>query len=145
MKKSSLFLIVIIYIVSIVAITFFGQSIEMDQYKVYMSDIWISNESEIVSGSDNIRNINITFNDDEGWGGIILHYEFLPEDATDSDAVKWSLYGNTGILADTGEEVVIADIDGKGEVVFHRRGMVTAYVTTTDGSNLVDSVRITCR
>ncbi len=145
MKKSSLFLIIIVYIVSIVAITFFGQSIEMDQYKVYMTDIWIDNESEVVEGSDNIRNINISFNDAEGYGYIILHYQYLPEDATDGDAVKWSLYGDTGILADTGEEVTIATIDAKGEVDFQRRGMVTAYLTTTDGSNLVDSVRITCR
>ncbi len=145
MKKSSLFIIIVVFLVSIVAITFFGQSIEMGQFKVYVTDLEITNETELIG--DDIRNINLTWNEEKGWTSVFVNYTYLPSDATDP-SVSYYLDGAVRTDATTGEEVTVAEVfetTGTAEVVFYRQGYVTCYLTTKDGSNITDSVRITCR
>ena len=44
MRKSVLFLVGILYLVSIVVVTFFGMQARMDQFKVYVSSVEIIND-----------------------------------------------------------------------------------------------------
>ncbi|MCD8204545.1 MAG: hypothetical protein LUC16_01790 [Coprobacillus sp.] len=147
MKKSSLFLIIVLYLVSIVAITFFGQAITMDQFKVYMDAIWITNDYETVvfPNGEELRYIWIPFNETgEGYTTYQIYYKYSPEDASEPGSVKFYLTGDTYTDPETEEVTVYAQINAYGEILFWRPATITVYVTTADGSQLSDWVSITC-
>ena len=50
MRKSVIFIISIIYVVSIVVVTFFGMKIRMEQFPIIFDTISITSYDEIVSG-----------------------------------------------------------------------------------------------
>ncbi|MCD8200660.1 MAG: hypothetical protein LUD47_01125 [Clostridia bacterium] len=137
MKKSSAFLIVIVLIVSVVVISFFGKSIAVGQFEVYMTDVWITNEK------DANNTIYVDYDDVFGFGSVTLDYDYLPVDADYPNKVKYSLTNNT-YTDENGEEQIVAEIRGASEVLFHTRGAVVAYIRTTDGSGKSDSVKIVC-
>ena len=140
MKKSSLFFIIVACIISVVAISFFGLKVEMGQFTVYMTSISITNDYQEVAGN---KLITVYLNS-EGYATLTLDYTYAPEDATYPDAVKYTLTNNTYTDEETGETKYYATVNSYGEVVFYKAKTVIATITTTDGSQLTDSVYIIC-
>ncbi len=146
MKKSSIFLIIVVFAVAIVVVSFFGNAISMDQFKVYMSTLEITNEYTAfydANGNPVMNIIMLPFDYTNGWASVQLKWVTGPEDATEKDAVRFYLSGNTYTMED-GETGYYADVTSYGEVFFYRPALIRAYVTTTDGSNLTDSIYVWC-
>ncbi len=147
MKKSSIFIMIVVFAVSIVVVTFFGMAISMDQFKVYMTSIEITNESTAMydpQGNKVMDMIMIPFDKANTWTSIIIDYHCEPENATEKNAVRFYLSNDTYTDPETGEVTVYADVRWNGEVVFYTTAVVKVYVTTTDGSQLTDSIDIWC-
>ena len=135
MKKTIIFSIAIIYLVSIIVVTFFGMQSRLDQFQVYMTDIEITSFDQEVNGN---KYLFVDFNDEEGYASVFIDYDYAPDNATHPDRVSFSLTGNT-YTDDNGETAY------NGEVVFYSRKAVVLTIRTTDGSSLADSVTIICR
>lgn len=141
MKKSVIFLIGIIYIISIVVVTFFGLQPSIDQFQIYMNYISISNYDDIVR---NQKYIYLEYDEIEGYSSVTIQYDYGPTNASYPDRVRFSLSGNVK-LDEEGNEVIFATVNSYGEVVFSDTGTVRLTITTTDGSSLSDIVMIRCR
>lgn len=141
MRKSVVFLLGAIYLVSIVVVTFFGMQAKMDQFQIYMTSIEITSYDQIVRGN---KYLNLTYNETEGYSSIFITYAYNPSNATFPEKVSFSLVGNT-YEDEEGITQFYATISPMGELVFYKRKAVTVTITTTDGSKLSDSVMVICR
>ena len=140
MKKSVLFLIGVICFVSIFVITFFGSEINIDQFKVYITKVEITNYDKIVDGYGKWKNIK--YDDLEG-ASLFIEYTVGPENATNKSALKFSLTNNT-YIDENDNELPIATIDQKGEIFFYRKGTVRVYLVSTDGGERTDNMWVRC-
>ena len=141
MKKSVIFLIAIIYLVSIVIVTFFGMQIAIDQFKVYMTKVEITNECEIRNDEKYIR---IQFDTVQGYTSIFIDYETAPDNASNPEKISFRISGNEYVDSE-GNVTIYATVTDNGEVTFTRPGLVVVTVSTEDGSRLSDTVTIFCR
>ena len=141
MKKSVIFLIAIIYLVSIVIVTFFGMQIAIDQFKVYMTKIEITNEYKMI---DDEKYIIIKFDTVQGYTSIFIDYETAPDNASNPEKISFRISGNEYVDSE-GNVTICATVTDNGEVTFTRPGQVVVTVSTEDGSRLSDSVNILCR
>lgn len=139
MRKSVLFAIGIVYLASIVVVTFFGLQLRMDQFQVYMESINITTYDEIRNGK---KYLYLDFDDSEGFKSVFIWFEYSPDEATYPDKVKYSLTGHT--YEEGGETKYAATISERGELVFYKRKAVTVTITTTDGSKISDKVFVFC-
>ncbi len=142
MRKSVVFLLGAIYLVSIVVVTFFGMQAKMDQFQIYMTKIEITSYDNISQGN---KYKFITYDETEGFCSTFITYTYEPSSATFPERVSFSLVGNTYTDETTGETKYYATISTSGELVFYKRKAVTVTITTTDGSKLSDSVMVICR
>jgi len=139
MRKSVIFLIGIIYLVSIVAVTFFGMQIAVDQFKVYMTKIEITNYQRII---DDEKYIIVAYDDVQGYTSVFVDYETGPDNASNPEKIAFRISGNEFI--DGENRTVYATVTEQGEVTFTRPGHVVVTVLTEDGSHLSDFVNIMC-
>ena len=140
MKKSVIFLIGVIYILSIVVVSFFGMQPGIDQFQVYMTDIEITNYTTIINDE---KYISLAYDEIEGITRVDLEYSYAPDNASYPDRVRYSITGNTYKDSD-GNIVTFATVSSTGSVEFLEPGMVTVTITATDGSKVSDSVKIIC-
>lgn len=140
MKKSVIFLIGVIYVLSIVVVSFFGMQPAVDQFKVYMTDIEITNYTTIANGE---KYITLDYNEIEGITRVDLEYSYSPDNASYPNSVKYTITGNT-YKDSNGDVVTFATVSSTGSVEFLEPGLVTVTITATDGSKVSDSVKIIC-
>lgn len=140
MKKSVIFLIGVIYVLSIVVVSFFGMQPAVDQFKVYMTDIEITNYTTIANG---VKYITLDYNEIEGITRVDLEYSYSPDNASYPNSVKYTITGNT-YKDSNGDVVTFATVSSTGSVEFLEPGLVTVTITATDGSKVSDSVKIIC-
>lgn len=141
MRKSVVFLISVIYIISIVVVTFFGLRVNMDQFNVYMNRLEITSYERIVNDE---KYAFLEFDDNDANNNIIfIDWQTGPDNATNPDAIRFSLV-NATYTDSEGNVTVYAEIHGNGELVFYARRTVKVTITATDGSNLSDSITIRC-
>ena len=140
MKKSVIFLIGVIYVLSIVVVSFFGMQPAVDQFKVYMTDIEITNYTTIANGE---KYITLDYNEIEGITRVDLEYSYSPDNASYPNSVKYTITGNT-YKDSNGDVVTFATVSSTGSVEFLEPGPVTVTITATDGSKVSDSVKIIC-
>ena len=140
MKKSVIFLIGVIYVLSIVVVSFFGMQPAVDQFKVYMTDIEITNYTTIANGE---KYITLDYNEIEGITRVDLEYSYSPDNASYPNSVKYTITGNT-YKDSKGDVVTFATVSSTGSVEFLEPGIVTVTITATDGSKVSDSVKIIC-
>ncbi|MCD8286559.1 MAG: hypothetical protein LUD50_04980 [Clostridia bacterium] len=141
MKKSSIFLVIVICIVSFIVISFFGQAVDNGQFKTYMTSIEITNDTySIAGGSDYIV---VDFDDDEGYGSVIVTYDYTPDDASDY-TVQFSLSDITYMDGNAEHAEDAITVSGMGEVIFLTRATVTLTIQATDGGGAQASVLIIC-
>ncbi|MCD8295813.1 MAG: hypothetical protein LUE27_11335 [Clostridia bacterium] len=142
MKKSSIFLVVIICLVSFFAISFLGQAVDNGQFKQYISDIVITNDTFSIAGGPDY--IVVDFDDDEGYGSVIVQYDYEPEDATEPEEVSFSISDITyldGVAEHDEDTITVSDY---GEVTFLARASITLTILATDGGGAQASVMIIC-
>ncbi|MCD8307567.1 MAG: hypothetical protein LUD51_05015 [Clostridia bacterium] len=141
MKKSSIFLVVIICIVSFFAISFWGQAVDNGQFKTYITSITITNDTYSIAGTDYIL---VDYDAEEGFGSVIVQYDYAPDDATDPEAVSFSL-ADINYLDENAEHdensVMVSDM---GEVTFLVPASLTLTIMATDGGGAQASVLIIC-
>lgn len=145
MKKSVIFIISVIYLLSIFIVTLFGMKIKVDQFVVYMSDLQITNYDKINKKGNKVKTLYL----ESGQEAIsfFIEYEYQPENISYPEKVKFSLSGQVQIFANESgepEEIEIATVDAKGWVVFTHIGEVTAKVYATDGSGKSDTMILSC-
>ncbi len=140
MKKSVIFLIGVIYLISVIVVTFFGLQISVDQFQVYMTSISITNYDQIVGQN---KYLTLQFNETEGYSSVIIEYSYTPTNASYPDGVSFSLINNTYTNED-GTTGYYAQVSQTGEVIFFSPRTVRLTITTTDGSKLSDTVTIVC-
>ncbi len=141
MKKSVIFIISVIYLLSIFIVTLFGMKIKVDQFEIYMSDLQITNYDKIDKKGNKVTTVYMDEN--VGVATFLVEYEYKPENASYPDKIKFLLRNNIKIV--DGQEVNIATITDYGMVAFTRVGTVTVKVYAADGSNKEDYISISCR
>lgn len=140
MKKSVIFMITVIYLMSIFIVTLFGMKIRVDQFVIYMSDLQITNYDKIDKKGNKVAYIYI--DDYEEYSTFQVKYEYKPENISYPDKIKFLIRDNVKVL--NGEEITIATITEFGKVAFTRNGSVQVKVYATDGSGKTDYITITC-
>ena len=75
MKKSVIFLIAVLYLISIVVVSFFGLQISVDQFQVYMTSLSITSYDQLVNQN---KYLTINFNDSEGYASVVIEYDYAP-------------------------------------------------------------------
>ena len=140
MRKSVLFLIGIIFIVSVVVVTFFGMKVTVDQFKVYINKVEITTYDRIIRDR---KYKTVELDETEGYTSLFIEYNLGPDNATELDGIVFTISGNT-YIDENGEEQISAEISPTGELVFYRAARVTVTIRTTDGSEISDSVLVSC-
>lgn len=141
MKKTTIFIIAVVYLLSIYVVTLFGMKIKVDQFEILMEKIEITTYDEIdIKG---VKTKNIEFNETVEYTSFQLDYTYSPTNATHSDKVKFVISGN--IKKKDGQEITIATVTDFGKVIFTNPGTVTVKILVSDGSGVNDTIRVTCR
>lgn len=146
MKKSVIFTIAIIYLMSIFIVTLFGMKIKVDQFEIYMSDLQITNYDKINKKGIKTKTLYFDTETDE-YISFFIEYEYKPENISYPEKVRFSLSGQVQIFANASgdpEEIEIATVNANGQVVFTHIGEVTAKVYATDGSGKSDIMILSC-
>lgn len=131
MKKSVIILIGVIYILAIVIVSFFGLKIETFNETVYVDEVKITNEG-VKTAADGSKYVVINYlSGEEELTTYQLEWHVYPDDA--SRKMVDFLYDETK---------TIATVNGFGTVVFNKKGSITVYVSSTDGSSKMDSITI---
>ncbi len=143
MRKSVLFLVGILYLVSIVVVTFFGMQARMDQFKVYVSSVEIVNEGISVKTDENgneTKSIIVRFPSKEATEATFnIQTKILPENATNK-TLAYTLLGSTGEPVPEDNARVLSN----GTITFGKAMTVTLIVSSTDGSSKKDTLKIRC-
>lgn len=161
MRKSVFFLLTIIYVVSILVVTFFGIQIEIGQYQTYIESVTITNEHEIREiGGEKIKFIRKEYDDNNLLENYIqLEYAITPvNDKVRIDKVKYYISsGDETYTDEDGKEQHLMNVTdfGKvscflpkytllasGEKIERNYCAFEVTIKTTDGSDKMDSVSI---
>ncbi len=139
MRKSVLFLIGVLYLVSVVVVTFFGMQARMDQFKVYITSLEISNEN-INIDDENLKYAVLRFKQNEEIVSFWVETKIEPSNATNTK-LDYILLNSKG--EKVSDEVAI--VSQLGEIVFLKPvSGISLIVLSTDGSNMRDTLRISC-
>ena len=158
MKKSTLVLILVIYIASIVIIGFFGVQIETFNVTYYVTSIQLLNETvpdvnnidqyimfEFIPNSELVPNPDYTegsgldeylpfgrysSTDPSNPNYVQLLWKVIPEDAT---------YRNVTFEHTENSRATVNDF---GTVIFTGPTTLTIYITSTDGTNVRNKIKV---
>lgn len=146
MKKLNAFILLIVVFLSVFIITFFGQAVSMDQFKVLLTYISITTYDEKLYELMNQKYLIYKYNPDID-NTIRIEYEQGPQTATSyNDLPKFSLVGDVGQNED-GTSFKKAVVNKYGEVTLlycslDEPSSIIVNVETNDGSRLKDSLTI---
>lgn len=139
MKKSVVILIGIIYVASIFIVGFFGMKIKAFDTIIYITDIECTNE-DVITKPNGTKEIKFDYDatKDAMENTIIITYEVFPKNSTlkGRDAVKLSYDTKHKLIT---EELWI--IDGL-TITFRSKGVLTIYLESLDGSNIIETINI---
>ena len=131
MKKSVIILIGIIYILAIVVVSFFGLKIETFNETVYVEKVEFTNE-EIKIAADGSKYVVIEYSyEEDELTTYQLEWHVYPDDA--SRKIVEFLYDKTKTTGTVNEF---------GTVIFNKKGAITVYINSTDGTAKMDSITI---
>ena len=121
MKKSVVILIALIFIASVVSVSFFGLQFKTFDEVVYVESIEIFDENMKIS--DTGEQYVVIRPDANGVRQYQINYRVYPDNATDSSVSYAYDTQNTNV-----------SIDENGVVTFKKSGVVTVQVIANDGS-----------
>jgi len=133
MKKSVIIMILIIYVASIVFIGFFGMKIASYNETLYVDHIECTNEEAVQYTGFKYVIIDYAtiLEGDMNTNVFQLQWKVYPEDAT---------YRGVSFVYD--ENTTVGYVTNIGTVVFNKKGTITIYITSTDGQNIREIVKI---
>lgn len=131
MKKSVIIVIGIIYVLAIVVVGFFGLKIKKFDSNIYVQSVEIVNEEIIIQKDSMGQEVKVIMLDLSETNELQLKWVVTPNDATHPEV-------NFGY--DTSSTV--GSVDQEGKVTFNKRGVLTVYISSADGSAKSDSVKI---
>lgn len=142
MKKSVFFIIGIVYLMSVVVVTFFGMKINIDQFTKLLTKIEITNYSEIIG---NTKYIFFDF-DELRENTVKIEYTYAPENADYPDKVSFYISENPDNIKPSAnqENPSMLPFMNMNEVVFTAPGTATIVVRAQDGSGCSDMVTVIC-
>ena len=121
MKKSVVILIALIFIASVVSVSFFGLQFKTFDEVVYVESIEIFDENMKIS--DTGEQYVVIRPDANGVRQYQINYRVYPDNATDSSVSYAYDTQNTNV-----------SIDENGVVTFKKQGVVTVQIIANDGS-----------
>ena len=121
MKKSVVILIALIFIASVVTVSFFGLKFKTFDEIIYVSEIEILNDDVLLD--DEGKPYAVVRTDENGLRQYQIKWRVHPDDATD-DSVSFAYDTQNGNLT----------VDENGIVTFQKRGAVTVQIIANDGS-----------
>jgi len=142
MKKSNIFIILIVFALSIVLISFFGLVIRNDQFKVYVETMEIDTTDLIIRSGDKVKYL-----DYEGPGtSYEIPVVFTPDNATDKTYQLFIDFDEVPDITegDVTEKAVKID-KVTNEIIFLKPATVRVQVLSKDGSSKKDEIIIICR
>ena len=131
MKKSVVILIALIFIASVVTVSFFGLKFKTFNEIVYVSSIELLDEN--LKTNDQGGKYVVIYPDDKGERKYQIKYRVHPDNATDD-----------GVIFAYDEENAFATVDEKGVVTFKKKGAITVQLIANDGSAKT-SITIICK
>ena len=131
MKKSVVIIIALIYVASIILVSFFGLQFKVFEEVIPVERIEITNEGQ--KYSETLGDYIVIYPDENGERRVKIDYRVYPDDATKM-AVDFAY-----------EEVDYATVDENGIVTFTSPGAIKIRVIATDGSNAEDTILIIAR
>lgn len=145
MRKSVFFFISIVFVISVVVVSFFGLQSRMDQFKTYISEVEITTYDRVVGKQKYMFVDYIGPNDTYA----VVRYKITPDEDSLMSSAEYVLTNNT-CIDENGDEVTYADINkSTGIIEFYlyndKAHAVTVTVQATDGSNKSDSLIIILR
>ena len=145
MRKSVIFFISVIFLISVVVVSFFGLQSRMDQFKTYISDVEITSYDRVV-GTQKYLFLDYVGPTDTY---TVVRYKITPNEDSLLSSAEYVLTNNT-YIDENGDEIVFAQIDTFTGIVEFNTYLEDAHavmvtVRATDGSNKEDSVIIILR
>jgi hypothetical protein len=129
MKKSVVILIVLIYIVAVAIVSFFGLKIKVFEPIVYVESIEILNQ-DIKQNSMGMKYVMLEL-DENGEATYQIHYRVHPDEATDQ-----------GVIFSYDKQNEFVTIDDLGYVKFTDQGAVTVTLLPKDGTVLDEKPQV---
>ena len=121
MKKSVVILIALIFIASVVTVSFFGLQFKTFEEVVYVESIEILDPNMKIGDAG--EQYVVILPDANGVRQYQINYRVYPDNATDSSVIYSYDEQNTNV-----------SIDENGIVTFQKKGAVTVQVIANDGS-----------
>lgn len=145
MKKSTLIIIIIIYIASIPIINLFGMNVKLYNAKVNVSAIECLNETDencTVTENNGKKTLKVKFTeaaDPVNLTGTMLqlNWRVAPDNATVKD-VEFVIRGNKDHI----EMYKDAEGNGTGLILFSGKAMVNIDIVSTDGTKVLTTVLV---
>lgn len=148
-KKPVLFVIAIVFVLSVVVINFFGLSLRNDQFKNYVNKIeFVSDDIREIKGDDGKTYKLLIVEYDGGADGtqfIDLDYKIYPSDNSVNPGVKWTVRSETDDNEDLSDKITVTEL---GMIEIYENAKGGSYIVTIkaiDGSNCSDTIRIIVR
>lgn len=147
MKKSTIFTILIGFVLSIFLITYFGLKVRTDQFKEYLNYVSI-NECEVIEEEEihyQLKYKEFTFvPDDETKNIYYMSATIKPEKLADEPGrYEYVITSGNGTFEVDGITYNYADVY-KNRITFNCPCAVTVTLRTLDGSGLSDSALFIC-
>ena len=131
MKKSVVILIALIFIASVVSVSFFGLKFKTFNEIVYVSSIELLDEN--LKTNDQGEKYVVIYPDDKGERKYEIKYRVHPDNATED-----------GVIFAYDEENAFATVDENGVVTFKKKGAITVQLIAKDGSAKT-SITVICK
>lgn len=146
MKKSILFVSIIMFLVSVFLISSFGGAIRDDQFKNYFTNVEILTYEEDTYEQIGIKIYRVMFDAEAGETKVSIDYKVNPVDATDSSAYAFSIVDGNEQFDIGDDEHTMKDCATleKNILAFYHPVSVRVMLKTTDGSDLSDFCTFIC-
>ena len=131
MKKSVVILIALIFIASVVCVSFFGLQFKTFDEIIYVESIELLDEN--LKTNDQGEKYVVIYPDDKGERKYQIKYRVHPDNATDDD-----------VIFAYDEQNTFATVDENGVVTFTKKGAITVQIIAKDGSAKT-SITIYCK
>ena len=147
MKKTSIFVIFVSFILSIFLISFYGLAIVDDHMKAYISSVEILSYDVSIYEKTNQKIKNVSLDEETGIAQIYIDYSVKSnnhEDASLYDYCEFTILSGNGEFELDNITYPYAEIN-KSRLTFYHQTAIKVMLSTTDGSNKTDFCLFVCK
>ena len=155
MRKTSIFIVLISFLISIFLITFYGLTVRDEHMKVYVTnaEILTCDNLEQARKEGVEKRKRLSFDEETGSTQIFIDLNIEPSATTESNAFELNFVTNEtkqvgksyiNYIYVDGEKQPLAELLNSS-LTFYRRGAVKIRLHTTDGSEIQDFCTFVCK